>query len=64
MANALMDRVENIKAEPNETNYTEVELELDGETYVRLLYCQKKLNVSIDEIIKLCIHALKDEILK
>lgn len=64
MANALMDRVENIAAKPDEVNYTEVELELDGETYARLLYCQKKLNISIDEVIRQCIHALKDEIVK
>lgn len=64
MANALMDRVENIEAKPDDINYTELELELDGETYAKLLYCQKELNVSMDEVIRRCVHALKDEILK
>lgn len=61
MTNALMERKKNIVTETLE--YVELELELDEETYQKLMYCQKKMNVSIDEVIRQCIYTLKDEIL-
>lgn len=63
MKSALMNQKENITTKPvNETSY--IEIELDHETYAKLMYCQKKMNVSVDEIVKQSIYALKEDILK
>lgn len=61
MANAFKEITDHASVK---ANYTEIELELDDETYRKLIFCQKKLNVSVDEIIRQSIFVLEDEILK
>ena len=65
MTNALIDRKDNMTAKQiDEISYIEIELELDSETYEKLMYCQNKMNASTDDVIRHCIYTLKDSLPK